>query len=108
MSGGGDYSVGGSGGTEKTDCASLFFTTALASPVPGVVKLLKPEEVLTLEFQDQQSTVVLAMTSTRKAAGSIVSPRQARMVACMREGFKYVAIVRSVRGGSCEVGVRPA
>lgn len=105
----GDGSTGEIFGTagRGVDCASLFFTTALASPVAAVVRSLRKEDELTLELRSADSNIVLAKTGEDLVAGSIVSPYQAKLVRCMRDGFSFIGLVRSVKGGSCEIDVRP-
>ena len=106
-SGSSDLPLGGGSSGAISDCASLFFTTALASPVAGVIATLKIGEVLSLKAPTPPSTVVLAVTAAGSTAGSVISPHHAKMVDCMRQGFGYVAIVRSISGGACDVEIRP-
>ena len=50
---------------------------------------------------------VVAVTGGGQVAGSITHPSLAKLIECMQQGFKYVAIVVEVDGGACHVEVRP-
>lgn len=102
---------GGGGGTTdqpQTDCASLLIRTSLNSPVPKVLKLLKADDVLTVRLRPPEMRVVEAITQGGDTAGSITHASVATLARCLREGFAFVAIVKSIDGGDCRIEIRPA
>lgn len=104
MSGGGSYG-GGGGVDEGMSCTDLRFQTSLNSPVPEVIAALKLKDRLALE-QRKEEGPVLAVTSTKKVAGSIAGGLLLQLLRCMEKGFSYEAIITKVTGGNVEVEVR--
>ena len=99
---------GGGGGIGKKDCSSLFIKTYLNSPKPSVLNTLKKGDVLQVELAGTGARrIVQASTKKGAVAGSITGADLADLIACINEGYDFVAIVESVSGGSCEVTVRP-
>jgi len=101
---------GGDGGPPVDDrtsnCSTLIFETVLNSPNPSVLSRLKPKDVLHVAVQ-QSGGPVLALDKSGKIAGSITSTHLATLLRCLDEGYEYVAIVRTVKSGICNVQVRP-
>jgi hypothetical protein len=93
--------------SDGATCASLLIRTTLKSPEPRVVAALRPDDVLVVEFRQDGSDAVVAKNQGGEVAGAIVSGSHAQMVACMRKGFQFVALVLGVDGGACDVEVRP-
>ena len=104
---GGGGTGGGQGGSGGPNCADIFERTTLASPVPGVLQELQPSQRLLLNLEAARGPL-MAVTEQGTAAGSITSPSLARIINCINNGFQFVAIVIAVRGGKCDVEVRPA
>jgi hypothetical protein len=106
MSGGG----GGGGGSpdQPIDCATVKLSTVLASPDPRVIPTLKTDDQLNLTLREGTPPVVLAVASNGAEAGAIAVSNITRLIECMRQGYRYVAIVLSVKGGEVRVTVRPA
>ena len=107
--GGGGGAGGGGGGNDVVDCANFFIrSTTLSSPDPAVLRTLRVEQVLTLRPESERGPL-LAVTQTRpeQVAGSVTSALLARLLRCIADGYAYVAIVRRIDGGVCEVEVRP-
>lgn len=100
---------GGDGGATNgtTDCASLIFSTTLNSPNPDVISGLEIDQVLKVRRPDPTERRILAVTEDGQTAGSITHGKQADLLRCLEEGRSFVAIVKNVAGGACEVQVRP-
>jgi len=97
---------GASGGGASTPISKcdIFEETALNSPVPDVVKALRPGDILTLH---QEGRTVVALTREGKRAGSITFRRLADLLECMDQQWTYVAEVKRITGGMCQVCIRP-
>ena len=106
--GGGASSGGGAGGAAGTvDCTNIFQETTLASPVPEVLQRLIVNQILNLQMQPPRGPL-LAVTDQGETAGSITTTLLARLITCINDGHQYVAIVRAVNGGKCDVEIRHA
>lgn len=108
MSGHGGGGGGGGGGDGTPNCASLIFEAPLSSPVDDVVANLKRGDTLSVRRGPGSGKSLVAVTQSGRTAGAIVSSQQARLVACLEEGFEYVALVKSLSGGAVDLQVRPA
>lgn len=80
--------------------------TTISSPKAPVVETLKERDVLRVEKLAATGPVVLK-TADGKEAGSITSGQLLRLMQCIDEGYRYVAIVKSIDKGKVEVEVRP-
>jgi hypothetical protein len=106
MSGGG----GGGGGVpdQPVDCAAVKLTTVLASPDSMVLPTPKANDQLELRLREGTPPVVVAVTSKGAEAGAIAVSNITRLIDCMRQGYRYVAVIVSVSGGEVRVTIRPA
>jgi len=102
-SGGGGGSGGGDGGA---DCASLRARTLLNSPVPKVLETLQKDQVLTLDLLTHGPHPIVVARADQEIAGSITFSGVAKLVGCMREGWKFIGLVISVDDGECELEIR--
>lgn len=101
---GGD-STGGGVQIDVFDCARFFESAVLNSPKPGVLAKLTAEQELQLVLLENKSLV--AVTSEGEVAGSITTASLVQIKKCMDQGYKYIALVKKVEGGRCEVLLRP-
>lgn len=99
--GGGSFGSGGSTG----DC-NIVVTVPLNSPKPAVVAGIKVNDVLDVDLDPSQSTVV-AKTKGGATAGSLTPPQLADLIDCLKKGKKYKATVLKVKNGLVEVEIRP-
>lgn len=106
MSGYGNPTGGGNGGYSDGNCVDIFVQTTLASPNPEVIGMLKPNDILSLQLE-REIGPLLAITPQNEIAGSITSSMLAKLIRCITEGFKFIAIVKSVTGGRCDIEIRP-
>ena len=106
MSGSGITTGGGAGSPTSGGCADIFVETTLASPNPEIIGKLKANEQLTLQLQGERGPL-LAVTKEGEIAGSIASSSLARIIRCISEGYNFIAIVKLVSGGRCDIEIRP-
>ena len=100
---------GGAGGTTGTvDCTNIFEETTLASPVPEVLQRLQVGQILRLQLQQPPRGPLLAVTDQGETAGSITTTSLTRLIICINDGHQFVALVRAVSGGKCDVEIRSA
>ncbi len=99
----GGSGVGGGGAAGQHKC-EIVEETALNSPDPAVINTLRPGDLLNLHLQGRS---VVAFTSDGKQAGSITFRRLADLLECMGQQWTYVAEVKRVTGGMCQVYIRP-
>jgi hypothetical protein len=100
---------GGGGSTDRAvDCATVKFSTVLASPVPEVIAELQISDVLELSLRGTTPPIIQALDPAGRVAGAIAVSNVTRLIECIRQGYEYVAIVASVNGGEVKVTVRPA
>lgn len=97
----------GSPPSTRIGCEDIFEQTVLNSPVPSVISKLKKGDTLRVSELKSGKVVSLVAKYDNDIAGSITITSTARILACIERGFKYVAIVVKVDGGSCTVDVRP-
>ena len=98
---------GGGGGavTPTLQCETISFSTDVNSPQSDAMAGLKIQEVLDLEIRN--NTVVLIRRENKKILGSINWTSLLKLIECLNEGYKYVAIVRQIQGGLIKVQVSP-
>ncbi len=101
---GGSSAGGRPSGPTQGDC-NIVEKTPLNSPQAAVIKTLKVGDVLDVDLSKAGKVVV-----ARKAgaiAGSLTPFRLVELIDCMQHGRKYVAVVTQLKGGYCEVEIRP-
>ena len=115
MSGGGGGSYGGGDGSDSFDCETFVRKEALTDPVVAVLAALKKDDVCDVVLEhDAGPTRILVKApivengqTILKLAGVLFFTGFLRLIACIREGHTYIAVVRDVQRGWCEVEVRP-
>lgn len=97
----------GQGGTNTTDeCGNLSARTTLNSPQAAVIGRLKVGDVLIVRLRIGGPEIVVALFEGQEV-GSITFTQLITLIACLKQGFPYVADVLAIKGGGCEVMVRP-
>ncbi len=104
MSGGSSIGGGGGGGGGQVTCETLIVRTALNSPTPEVLPQLREGAVLSIEVRGRS---LVAVTASGEIAGSITSTMMAKILECIKQGYSYVALVKKISGGHCDVEIRP-
>lgn len=88
------------------DACDITEITTLSSPNPAVSSTLQAGDVLNIVLKEGPPRQLLAMRSS-DVAGAITSPMSPQIMQCIsHNGLSYVAVVQTVRGGSCGVEVR--
>lgn len=108
MTGSGDGGFGGGGAVRaEIACERLSFDTQLSSPKPAVVALLKVDDVLAVDIDQQGPIQVVVIKHGNQIAGGITSPKMVRLLECLRAGSTYQATVTSISGGQVSVRISP-
>jgi uncharacterized membrane protein YeaQ/YmgE (transglycosylase-associated protein family) len=89
-----------------SDCAKLHEQTTLNSVDPNVLSTIKKDDILTIHAQSPRGPLVV-LNQSGGVVGSITSASLAKILDCINDGFEYVAIVQSVKGGQVIVLIRP-
>jgi hypothetical protein len=110
-SGGGSGRIGVDGGGESSpgDCGSLVVETTLNSPVSAVVASLKKDDKLLVEVRVGSGGVnsLVAKNAAGQIAGSLTPPSLIKILKCIENGFRYVAVVlNDVKGGVVRVRIQ--
>lgn len=100
MSGGGT----GYGGPERhvTDC-NIVESVPLNSPQPLIVRKLKKGDILSVEVDGK--SLVAKLEGDK--AGALTPSSLLDLLDCIEKGKEYVAVVTTIKGGFCEVEIRP-
>ena len=97
----------GERGRASADPCDVTEVTLLNSPNRTVVSTLRVGDRLVIELRPGPPRQLLAVHASQ-IAGSITSPKSAQIILCIqRQNRAYIAEVRSIRGGLCEVEIRP-
>lgn len=100
---GGGSAFGGIGSGDSFNCALVNIQTVLNSPDPAVLSELTPGTELMIELRGQS---LVAVDRKGRIAGSVTPPELPKLIACLEDGYSYVAIVEKVAGGRCVVIIR--
>ena len=93
-------------GGAPTDACDITEVTTLSSPNRMIVSTLRVGDILDLELRLGPPRQLLAKRGDQ-VAGSITSPKSAQIIQCIsREGRAYVAVVRTIRSGLCNVEIQ--
>ena len=93
-------------GDTPPDACDITEITTLSSPNPLVLSTLQVGVVLKIVLKPGPPRQLLAMRRS-DVAGAITSPKSPQIMQCIsHEGRSYIAVVQTVRGGSCGVEVR--
>lgn len=92
-----------------TSCQDFVDKTSLTSP-KAPVKQLKVGDRLRVELQPIKAggNTVIAITEKKETAGAITSTKTPRLIKCLEEGHKYIAVVLSISGGQCTIEIKSA
>ncbi len=107
MSGSGGGGGSGGGPATVSDCAKLTKMTTLNSAIPKVVKTLRADDVLAIGLDSGGSGRVEVRTKQGDLAGSITYSGVSALRKCIEEGWQFIAVIRSVKGGDVTVEIRP-
>jgi hypothetical protein len=95
----------GSKSAGDTDCKQIEFTTTLQKVTPALKKV-KVNDILKIQLEAKG--VLVVVNASKEECGNIVSAHNGRIIECIGKGVKFVAIVLSITGNSCQVQVKSA
>lgn len=102
---------GGSGGgfspSGSVDCASLRFTTQLATPQPAVVALLSVGAVLQVMLVQNGATYLLQVVFGGQPAGGLLGAMATRLRECILSGQNFEATVTAINAGQVTLRIEP-
>jgi hypothetical protein len=108
MSGGGGGSYAGDGGAGKDLDCNIVRRDPLTDPDPKVLKALKKGDICEVELDESAGRARIVVRHEGAIVGILFFQGFTRMIECMRRGHCYIAIIQTLKGGWCEVEVRPA
>jgi len=92
-----------SGGTSN-HCGDINFETTLFSPVPAVLTLMKKTDLLSIDYTPPKGPLMAIYKG--KLAGTIITKLSAQLIVCIESGVKFIAVVKTISGGSCTVLIK--
>jgi hypothetical protein len=93
-----------SGESSGTGCKDINFETNLFSPDPTILILIKQGDVLAIEYTSPKGPLLVVYIG--KIAGTIITKLSTQLIVCMENGIKFIAVVKSINGGSCTVQIK--
>lgn len=108
MSGGSSYSSPSPSTTSHTNC-DIVEVVPLNSVQPNVVSQLRVDDILEVALVGASLVAMRPGAGSQQGqiAGSLTPRSLADLLDCIGRGREYVAVVRQLRGGFCEVEIRP-
>jgi hypothetical protein len=109
MSGGNGGSGGGSatGGVDLgNDCLKIYRGVRLSSPKSTVLSKLKVDDRLDLDVRKYKGSPILYAMKSGQDAGTVISLSVTQIVKCIEQGYRYIAIVKTLDGGDCTLEIR--
>jgi hypothetical protein len=100
MGTGGRWGVGNLG----TECKDITFETNLFSPDPTVLILIKQGDILEVEYTRPKGPLLVVYKG--KIVGTIITKLSTQLIVCIETGTKFIAVVKSIDGGSCTVQIK--
>ena len=97
---------GGGGGNRNgvdLNCATVSFTTTLASVQSDALQKVQVGDRLRVDIDDGK--VVVVVPASGKLVGSINWAQNSKLVSCMEDGYEYAATVREIDDGMVKVHV---
>lgn len=95
--------AGGASGSVGEEKCRFVHTTLLNSPNASVLQTLSIGDQLDIT---NNGISIVAITRTGQTAGSITYKHLVDLVECIGDGWKYVAIVLEINGGSCKIQIK--
>ena len=86
-------------------CSGKQINTQLSSPNAEVISTLSAGDVLDIRLLRGKS--ILIATAGTEVVGVIVNKEMLKIIECMKNGFAFQAIVRSIFSGRCAITIRP-
>ena len=88
----------------SADCSRTTIRTQLFSPDPKVLKKIAVGDQLEIQLIKPVGPCVAVYKGN--IAGTIISKDLMQLINCIKKGFVFIAVVRSVSGGACAVTIK--
>lgn len=88
----------------NTDCSNTIIRTQLFSPDHKVVKEIIVGDHMDIQLINPKGPCVAIYKG--EIAGTIISRDLIQLINCIKNGFKFIGIVRNVTGGSCAITIK--
>lgn len=97
--------VSGSGGTHEEDLCDIRFETTLNSVDTQALQSVIRGARLNVELKQEAGSDRLCALASETQVGVILHPKSLDVIACMRQGNTYVAVVTDRTGNVCRVRI---
>ena len=104
IGGGSGSGAGPSGG----DPCAITQRAPLNSPRPAIVATIAIGDILQVQLNESGTRPILEVIATTGLAGALTHNGHIRLIDCIRQGFRYEAVVVGQTGGAVDLQVQPA
>lgn len=95
MAGGNFGPSTGGGRIESDNCEELSISTNITTPEENLFSELLEEQELNVKLTDQDRAVGL-FTKENIFIGSVLDPKALKLIKCLKEGKKFIAIIKLI------------
>ncbi len=102
---------GGSGsgaGSQGGDPCAITQRAPLNSPRPAIVATISIGDILQVQLNESGTRPILEVVAPAGPAGALTHNGHIRLIDCIRQGFRYEAVVVGRTGGAVDLQVQPA
>ncbi|MFA7569999.1 MAG: hypothetical protein WCY75_01980 [Sulfurimonadaceae bacterium] len=92
----------GGGRTETSLCEDLVITTNITTPEENLFNSLELEDELDVRLTDVNKSIGL-FNKDGVLIGSIIDPNALKLIKCLKEGKKFIAIIKEKKEAYIEV-----
>ena len=103
----GGGSGSGTGPTGSDPCA-ITQRAPLNSPRPAIVATITIGDILRVELNESGIRPILEVVATAGLAGALTHNGHIRLIDCIRQGYRYEAVVVGRTGGAVDLQIQPA
>ena len=103
----GGGSGSGAGPTGSDPCA-IAQRAPLNSPRPAIVATISIGDILRVELNESGTRPILEVVAKAGLAGALTHNGHIRLIDCIRQGYRYEAVVVGRTGGAVDLQVQPA
>ena len=101
---------GGNGsGTDSSsdDPCAITQRAPLNSPRPKIVATIAVGDILQIRLNQNGARPILEVVAAAGVAGALTHNGHIKLIACIRKGFQYKAVVVGLTGGAVDLLVQP-
>ena len=88
----------------STCCSDLIIRTQLFSPIQSVLKKVSVGDEFVVKLLGKNGPCVASFGND--TVGSIITKDLLLLIDCINKGQDFIAIVRTIRGGSCAITIK--